>query len=161
MPLSWAGTSFTRPVCSKLHLTWSWTLPGVRLPHLLWATSCSISPSSHLPILPNIQSKPSIFSLKPFLLFPSLHILVKTLHSFFSRPPFRYWKAVIRFSLENCLLQAAQSQICQSFYIRRGASSLWSWGFDYGHSASKFSQLVGWVPLGWLTLLLKTEAKKE
>lgn len=42
--MPWAGTatSSTRPDCLKPHPAWSWSLPGMRQPQLLWA-GCSVS----------------------------------------------------------------------------------------------------------------------
>jgi len=45
-PLPWAGTSSTRPRCSKHHPTWPWALPGRGHPQLLSATCSSASPPS-------------------------------------------------------------------------------------------------------------------
>ena len=45
-PLPWAGTSSSRPGCSKLRPTWPGTLPERGQPQLLWATCFSISPPS-------------------------------------------------------------------------------------------------------------------
>lgn len=44
--LPWAGTSSTRPGCSKPHTAWPWKLSGMENPHLHWETCSSSSPLS-------------------------------------------------------------------------------------------------------------------
>lgn len=45
-PLPWTETHPTRPDCPKPHPVWSWTLPGMRHPQLLWTTCSSTSQPS-------------------------------------------------------------------------------------------------------------------
>lgn len=61
MPLSWTEMSLTRSSCSKVHPTWTWTLP-MRHIKLLWTTSQSSVSSPSLQSIPFLC--PTLFHLK-------------------------------------------------------------------------------------------------
>lgn len=135
-------TSSIHGACSKPHLTWPWTLPGMGHPHLLQTACSTVSPHLALKFFPYVQSKSVLFQFK---ILASSFVTTcpgKKILFIFPKSLLEVLEGCNKVFPEPFLFQAEQSQLPVFLHRKRYSSSLLIFMAVLGH-CSKSTSFLG------------------